>query len=152
MSETGLLEMVGADRGYSDWFLIDQARVNEFADVTLDHQFIHVDPEAATATALGGPIAHGFLTLSLLVHLASQLSVQPDNLVMGFNYGFDKIRFLAPVPVGAEIRAHLVVADVTERHPGQFLVTYDVTVEIRGQDKPALVARWLNLLFTAPPS
>ena len=143
-----ILAMKGTDLGPSDWFLIDQARVNQFADVTIDHQFIHVDEAAAAATPFGGTIAHGFLTLSLLVHLAEWLMLKPANLAMSINYGFDKIRFLAPVRVGSEVRAHMKVADVVERNPGQFLVTYDVTVEIRGEDKPALVAQWLALAIT----
>lgn len=142
-----LLDMVGVDLGSSDWFLVDQDRVNQFADVTLDHQFIHVDPEAAADTPFGGTIVHGFLTMSLLVHLAGQLTVSPNNMVMGLNYGFDKLRFLAPVPVGAEIRASVGVADVVERETGRFVLTYDVTVEIRGQEKPALVAKWLNMII-----
>jgi len=149
MGNADLLEMAGRELGFSDWLVVDQARVNGFADVTLDHQFIHVDPDAAAATPFGGPIVHGFLTLSLLVHLAEQVAVRPDNMVMGINYGFDKIRFLAPVPVGSAIRAQLTVAGVAERSPGQYLVAYDVTVEIQGQPKPALVARWLSLLVTA---
>ena len=148
MNATEILDLAGTDLGYSDWFHIDQERVNQFADVTLDHQFIHVDPDTAAATPFGGTIAHGFLTLSLLVHLAEQLAVRPDNLVMGVNYGFDKIRFLAPVAVGSDVRAHMRVVDVAERAPGQYLLTYDVTVEIQNQDKPALVAQWLTLLVT----
>lgn len=149
MGNADLLEMAGRELGYSDWLVVDQARVNDFADVTLDRQFIHVDPDAAAATPFGGPIVHGFLTLSLLVYLGEQIAVRPDNMVMGINYGFDKIRFLAPVPVGSAIRAQLTVADVAERSPGQYLVTYDVTVEIQGEPKPALVAQWLSLLVTA---
>lgn len=148
MDTAAILDMAGTDLGHSDWFLIDQDRVNQFADVTLDHQFIHVDPAAAAATPFGGPIAHGFLTLSLLVHLAEQVTQMPDNLAMAINYGFNKIRFLAPVPVGSEVRAHLKVAEVVERHPGQYQVTHDVSVEIRGEEKPALVAQWLSLLIT----
>ena len=138
--------MPGRDLGKSDWFVIDQDRVDQFADVTLDHQFIHVDPAAASATPLGGTIAHGFLTLSLLVHLLEGMAPRPQNLLMGFNYGFDKIRFLAPVPVGSRVRATMRVVDVVERQPQQFLTKYDVSVEIEGADKPALVATWLNLL------
>ena len=144
-----ILDAKGSDLGYSDWFLISQDRVNAFADVTLDHQYIHVDPERAAATPFGGTIVHGFLTTSLLVHLATSIALQPDNVVMGINYGFNKLRYLAPVPVGGEIRAHVTVADVVEKQPGQFLLTYDVTVEIKDHDKPALVAEWLNLLITA---
>ncbi|MFC2177441.1 MaoC family dehydratase [Actinomycetota bacterium] len=149
METSEILELKGSDLGYSEWFLIDQQRVNDFADATIDHQFIHVDEAAATAGPFGGTIVHGFLTLSLLVHLASELAPPLDSLVMGINYGFEKIRFLAPVPVGSEIRAHMTVADVIERSPGQFLFTQDVTVEIRGKDKPALVAQWLSLQITA---
>ena len=144
-----ILDATGDDLGYSEWFPIDQDRVNAFADVTLDHQYIHVDPERAAATPFGGTIVHGFLTTSLLVHLATSIALQPDNVVMGINYGFNKLRYLSPVPVGGEIRAHVIVADVVEKQPGQFLLTYDVTVEIKGHDKPALVAEWLNLLITA---
>jgi acyl dehydratase len=149
MDTSEILDLQGSDLGYSDWFLVDQQRVNDFADVTIDHQFIHVDEAAAAAGPFGGTIAHGFLTLSLLVHLTSELASPLDNLVMGINYGFEKIRFLAPVPVGSEIRAHVKIADVTERRPGQFLFVQDVTVEIRGEDKPALVAQWLSLQITA---
>ena len=149
MSTAEVLDLKGTDLGRSEWFLIDQQRVNDFADVTIDHQFIHVDEAAAAAGPFGGTIVHGFLTLSLLVHLAEKIVTRLDNLVMGINYGFDKIRFLAPVPVGSEVRAHIKIADVTERSPGQFLFVHDVTIEIRDQDKPALIAQWLSLQITA---
>jgi len=150
MVSSEILEMKGADLGCGEWFLVDQQRVNDFADVTKDHQFIHVDETAAAAGPFGGTIVHGFLTLSLLVHLVAGLAPRLANLVMGVNYGFDKIRFLAPVPVGSEIRAHVKIADVVERSPGQFLITQDVTVEIRGEEKPALAAQWLSLQITEP--
>ena len=149
METSEILDLKGSDLGSSNWFLIDQQRVNDFADVTIDHQFIHVDEAAAAAGPLGGTIVHGFLTLSLLVHLTAGLTPRFENLVMGINYGFDKIRFLAPVPVGSEIRAHVKLAMIVERSPGQFLFVQDVTVEIRGEDKPALVAQWLSLQITA---
>jgi acyl dehydratase len=133
MQTSEILGMKGTDLGYSDWFTMDQQRVNDFADVTIDHQFIHVDEAAAAA----GP---------------SRLVTPLENLVMGINYGFEKIRFLAPVPVGSSIRAHVKIADVAERKPGQFLFVHDVTVEIRGEDKPALVAQWLSLQVTAQTS
>jgi len=131
----------------SDWFTIDQSRVNAFAEVTLDHQFIHVDPERAKAEApFGGPIAHGFLTLSMLSHFAEQsLPAFPDKAI-GINYGFDKVRFLSPVPVGARIRGKFTLSDVTERKPGQFQLTQTVEVEIDGHDTPALAAQWLSLV------
>ena len=145
---TDIAAMAGQDLGASDWFLIDQDRVDAFADVTLDHQYIHVDRERAAETPFGGTIVHGFLTTSLLVHLTAGLMVAPDSMVMGINYGFNKLRYLAPVPVGSEVRARVRVVDVAERSPGQFLLTYDVTVEIKDLDKPALVAEWLNLIIT----
>lgn len=143
---TALTAMAGTDLGAGDWFLVDQQRVDAFADVTLDHQYIHVDPARAAQTPFGGTIVHGFLTTSLLVHLTSNLMVAPDNMVMGINYGFNRLRYLAPVPVGSEVRARIKVLDVAERSPGQYLLTYDVTVEIKDQEKPALVAEWLNLI------
>jgi len=146
--DVDLIELKGSDLGYSEWFVVDQERVDGFADVTLDHQYIHIDPERAARTPFGGTIAHGFLTMSLLVHLVQQIAVAPDNLVMGINYGFNKLRFLAPVKVGSAIRARAAVANVVERSAGQYLLTYEVTVEIQGEDKPALAADWLNLLVT----
>ncbi len=136
---------VGQPLGVSDWFLVDQARVNEFADVTLDHQFVHVDVEKAKETPFGGTIAHGFLTLSLLVHLGLPFIPVLANRTLLVNYGFDKIRFAAPVRVGKRIRAVGKLADVSERKPGNVVMRIDVTVEIEGEDKPALVAEWLSL-------
>lgn len=131
----------------SDWLLVDQARVNQFADVTLDHQFIHVDPErAAKETPFGGPIAHGFLTLSLLSHFAAAaLPAFPDKAI-GINYGFDKVRFLSPVRVGSRIRGKFTLAKAEERKPGQIQLTQDCSVEIEGSSTPALAAQWLSLV------
>ena len=140
-----LTAMVGRELGASDWFLIDQARVNEFADVTLDHQFVHVDVERAKATPFGGTIAHGFLTLSLLVHLCLPFIPEPVNRKLVVNYGFDKVRFSAPVKVGKRIRAVAKLGEVNERRPGNIVMRVDVTVEIEGENKPALVAEWLSL-------
>ena len=140
-----LAVLVGKELGVSDWFSIDQSRVNDFADVTLDHQFIHVDPERARATPFGTTIAHGFLTLSLLVHLCLPFIPEPANRQLVVNYGFDKIRFVAPVRVGKRIRARGVLGAVEERKPGQIQLRVDVTVEIEGEGKPALVAEWLSL-------
>lgn len=139
---------VGSDVGVSDWFEIDQKRVNAFADVTEDHQFIHVNRLKAKLTPFGGTIAHGFLTLSLLTHLTADVALVPEGTKMGVNYGFDKVRFLQPVRVGRRVRARVKLLSVTERHPGQYLTKSEVTVEIDGEDKPALVAEWLALLFT----
>lgn len=149
VAKEDMLAQKGRDLGVSEWLEIDQDRVNAFADVTEDHQFIHVDPEAAAQTPFGGTIAHGFLTLSLLPRLTAGMTILPDGMVMGINYGLNRVRFLAPVKVGKRIRARATVADVQEKGPGQFLVTTDVTVEIEGEDKPALVAEWLGLFVTA---
>jgi|SoimicmetaTmtLMB_FD_contig_41_1770431_length_848_multi_2_in_0_out_0_2 acyl dehydratase len=137
--------MVGERLGVSDWFLIDQERVNRFADVTLDHQFVHVDPVRAKATPFGGTIAHGFLTLSLLVPLCIGFIPEPERRTLLVNYGFDKIRFVAPVRVGKRIRAHGTLTEVSERKPGNLVMKIDVTVEIENEDKPALFAEWLSL-------
>jgi acyl dehydratase len=137
--------LIGAQLGVSDWFLIDQARIDAFADVTLDHQFVHVDPERAKATPFGGTIAHGFLTLSLLVHLCLPFIPEPEKRKLVVNYGFDNVRFSAPVKVGKRIRAVSTLGEVSERKPGNILMRVDVTVEIEGENKPALVAEWLSL-------
>ncbi len=144
-----LLEAVGMEMGSSDWFAIDQDRINAFADATLDHQFIHVNPEQAKHTPFGGTIAHGFLTLSLLPFLQTSMKdlMLPEGLKMGMNYGFDKIRFLAPVKVNAKVRAVAKVKDVVEKNPGQFLVTAEYTIEIEGSPKPALIADWMVMYF-----
>lgn len=140
---------VGTDLGVSDWIVIEQDRVNQFADVTEDHQFIHVNPEMAKMTPFGGPIAHGFLTLSLLAKFAEQGGLLIEGAKMGVNYGFEKVRFLAPVKVGKRVRGHFKLKAAEEKRPGQFLVTYEVTVEIDGEEKPALVADWLGMQFVA---
>jgi len=137
--------MVGERLGVSDWFLIDQERVNRFADVTLDHQFVHVDPARAKGTPFGGTIAHGFLTLSLLVPLCIDFIPEPAGRTLLVNYGFDKIRFVAPVRVGKRVRAHGTLTEVSERKPGNLVMKIDVTVEIENEDKPALFAEWLSL-------
>ncbi|RLT97989.1 MaoC family dehydratase [Ketobacter sp.] len=144
-----LQEYVGKPMGASEWFQIDQERINAFADATLDHQFIHVDVEKAKNTPFGGTIAHGFLTLSLLPYLQSQMSelVIPAGLKMGMNYGFDKIRFLAPVKTGAKVRAVATLKEVTEKNPGQFLFSAEYSIEIEGESKPALIADWLLMYF-----
>jgi acyl dehydratase len=136
---------VGTQLGVSDWLLIDQERVNQFADVTLDHQFVHVDPERARATPFGGTIAHGFLTLALLVPLCLDFIPELENRTLLVNYGFDKVRFVAPVRVGKRIRALGTLAEVMERKPGNVIMKLDVTVEIENDPKPALSAQWLSL-------
>ena len=144
-----LKDHVGQELGVSEWFRIDQDRINAFADATLDHQFIHVDPEKAKATPFGGTIAHGYLTISLLPYLQSTIEgfIMPKGTKMGMNYGFDKLRFMAPVKVDKRIRAHAKLLDATEKKPGQWLLKFQYTVEIEGEDKPALVAEWLLMYF-----
>jgi acyl dehydratase len=139
---------VGQEIGVSEWITVDQGRINAFADATEDHQFIHVDPEAAAKTPFGGTVAHGFLSLSLLSRMAYDVMLVPDTLKMGVNYGFDRVRFLAPVKSGKRVRGRFVLEDATEKAPGQLLTRHAVTVEIEGEEKPALTAVWLGLLFT----
>lgn len=135
---------VGQEVGVSRWFTVDQARIDAFAAVTEDHQFIHTDPEAAKDSPFGGTIAHGFLTLSLLSAMAYDAQPRMAPMKMSVNYGFDRIRFLSPVPAGARIRGRFVLDKFDERVPGEITVTYGVTVEIEGQEKPALAATWLG--------
>ena len=138
---------VGDEVGVSSWMTVDQARIDAFADATEDHQFIHVDPAAAAAAGLSGTIAHGFLSLSLLSRMAADATLLPESLKMALNYGFDRIRFLAPVRSGKRVRGRFVLDSVEEKAPGQWLMRHLVTVEIEGEDKPALTAIWLGLLF-----
>ncbi len=139
--------LVGSELGVTDWFEIDQDRVNAFADATLDHQFIHVDPAAAAATPFGGTIAHGFLTLSLLPHFLQDVSPEIEGTLYAMNYGSDKVRFLQPVRVGSRIRARNVLAAADEKRPGQWLLKQAVTMEIEGEQKPAMVAEMLSMVF-----
>ena len=131
----------------SGWLRIDQRQIDTFADATHDHQFIHVDPGKAAATPFGTTIAHGFLTLSLVSHFLAECGIAPDNVQMAINYGSDKVRFIEPVRVDSEIRAHAVLLEVDEKRPGQVLVKTRVTIEIRDVEKPALVAEILSLFF-----
>ena len=141
---------IGEEIGVTDWLESTQEQVNQFADATIDHQFIHVDPEAAAQTPFGGPIAHGFLTLSLLSYFAvNGAGVSVEGTVMGINYGLDKVRFIQPVHVGKRVRARSTLLSGQEKNPGQFLFKQSVTVEIEGDDKPALVADWLTMVVTA---
>lgn len=138
---------VGSEVGVSDWILVDQARIDAFADVTEDPQFIHVDPEAAAKTPFGGTVAHGFLTLSLLSRMAADAMPRPDGVKMGVNYGFDKVRFMAPVRSGRRVRGRFTLVRFEEKKPGQWQFVHNVTVEIEGEEKPALVADWIGLIF-----
>lgn len=140
-------DYIGKETGVSDWIMIDQDRINRFADVTEDHQFIHVDPEAAKATPFGTTIAHGFLTLSMLSRLASGNGLILEGVRMGVNYGFEKVRFVNPVKSGKRIRGRFTLMSAERKIPGQWSMKYGVKVEIEGEDKPALVAEWLTMQF-----
>jgi len=141
--------LVGTDLEPSPWIEITQERVNQFADATNDHQFIHVDPEKAAQTPFGGPIAHGFLSLSLLSYLNEQSAVFPENLALVINYGSDKVRYLAPVRVGKRIRSRQTVVEMNEKKPGHWLMKCAVTVDIENEETPALVAEILSMLVIA---
>ena len=145
VSELGSL--IGPEIGVTDWFEIDQDRVNAFADATLDHQFIHIDQEAAAATPFGGTIAHGFLSLSLLPYFLQDISPEIEGVMFALNYGTDKVRFLQPVKVGSRIRARNTLSAVDEKSPGRWLLKQTVTVEIEGEQKPAMVAELLAMVF-----
>jgi acyl dehydratase len=144
MMKSEFFELVGQELGKSDWFLIDQHRIDQFAEVTEDRQFIHVDPVRAADSPFGGTIAHGMLTLSMIVHLCEKFAQNIEGQRMVINYGFDKIRFATPVKVGKRIRAVAKLMDVRER-AGQLIVKTKVTIEIEGETKPALVAEWLTM-------
>lgn len=132
----------------SDWFEMTQERVNQFADLTQDHNFIHVDVARSKAeTPFGGTIAHGYFTLSMLSHLGETCLPGMPPGAIPMNYGFEKLRFSAPVPVGKRIRAHFKLAKIEERKPGQWLSHWDVTVEVEDQDAPAIRAHWLTLFI-----
>lgn len=141
----------GKEIGLSPWRVVSQQMIDQFADATDDHQFIHVDPErAARETAFGGTIAHGFLSLSLLSAMTFETLPQLEGASVGINHGFDKIRFIAPVKSGARIRTRFVLANVNARPSGWVHIDYDVTIEIENSAKPALTARWLTLTHLEP--
>ena len=138
---------IGEEIGVSNWLMIDQPRIDAFADATEDRQFIHVDPESAAQTPFGGTVAHGFLSLSMLSRMAAEVMLVPDSTKMAVNYGLDRVRFIAPVRSGKRIRGRFRLDSVDEKAPGQILLRHTVTVEIEGEDRPALTAEWLGLLF-----
>ncbi len=139
--------LIGTETGISDWHIISQEQINQFADTTGDHQFIHLDVERAKReTPFGGTIAHGYLTLSLLSMLGAEAgTVRLENTRMTINYGLDKVRFLNPVLAGSRVRARFVLVSIDEKNPGQYLIKHQATVEIEGQDKPAMIAESLGL-------
>ena len=138
---------IGQPIGTSDWIIVSQERISAFAEVTDDHQFIHVDPAAAARTPFGTTVAHGFLSLALLTRMAADVMLLPDMLKLSLNYGLDRVRFIAPVKAGKRVRGHFTLVSADERAPGQLLLKHAVTVEIEDEPKPALTAVWLALLF-----
>jgi acyl dehydratase len=138
--------LVGQPVGHSDWLLVDQDRINKFADVTEDYQFIHIDPARAEAESpFGGTIAHGFLTLSLLSFLGSQVFPTIKNKALTINYGLNKVRFLNPVRAGKNVRVSIVLQSAVEKQPGRFMCIFESTIEIEGEEVPALVAEQVAL-------
>lgn len=147
LAASELETLVGTEVGVSSWHRIDQARIDAFAEVTQDHQFIHVDPERAAETPFGGTIAHGFLTLSLLSAMGGEAQPKIKGATMGINYGFDKVRFLAPVKAGSRVRGRFVLARLSRPKPQEVDIVWQSTVEIENGKRPALVAEWLNRFY-----
>ena len=148
MTPQELAAKTGEMIGVSDWFAVTQERINMFADATGDHQFIHIDEEKAKHTPFGGTIAHGFLTLSLLPVLGAMTEgARVDGIKMGVNYGGNKTRFISPVRAGKRVRAHTKLLELVEKRPGQWQQTNEITIEIEGEDKPALICEWITLFF-----
>ena len=153
ISPTELGSLMGAETGVSDWITVDQSRINAFAACTEDFQFIHIDPvEAKEKAGFDSTIAHGFLVLSLFSNFAVQAAVALERAQVSINYGFEKLRFLTPVVSGTRVRGRFVLADAVERKPDQWLLSYDVTVEIEDQSKPAIGARWITLQILGTPA
>jgi acyl dehydratase len=142
------MKLVGSEIGVSEWHVLDQKRIDTFADCTEDWQFIHVDPErAARETPFGTTIAHGFLTLSMLSVFSYEAMPRIKGATMGVNYGFDRLRFISPVKAGMRVRGRFMLAEATLRKPGELLSRTSVNVEIEGEKRSALVADWLGLIY-----
>jgi acyl dehydratase len=148
ISAADLQARIGQQIGTSEWVSVDQDMINKFADATGDHQFIHIDPVRAAATPFGGTIAHGFLTLSLMPMLMAKSDApRVEGVKMGVNYGSNKLRFLTPVRSGKRVRAHTTLLALEEKRPGQWQQTNEVSIEIEGEDKPALICEWISQFF-----
>lgn len=148
MSPQEIAARVGEPLGTSEWVEIGQERIDLFAEATGDHQFIHVNPEMAKMTPFGGTIAHGFLTLSMIPYLSAHSDIpRPEGVKMGVNYGGNKTRFIHPVRAGKRIRGHWKLLEMAEKRPGQWQQTVEITIEIEGEDKPALIAEWMTQFF-----
>lgn len=148
MAPGAIKDLVGQVVGTSKWVEVTQERINQFAEATGDFQFIHIDPEKAKLTPFGGTIAHGFLTLSLIPLLTQQSDCpRPEGVKMGVNYGGNKTRFLAPVRSGKRVRGVFKLLELDEKRPGQWQQTMEITVEIEGEEKPALICEWITQFF-----
>ena len=148
MSPQDIAGMVGQQIGTSEWVEMSQERINQFAEATGDHQFIHINEEAAKMTPFGGTIAHGFLTLSMIPYLSAHSDLpKPEGVKMGVNYGGNKTRFISPVRSGKRIRGHWKLVEMIEKRPGQWQQTNEITIEIEGEDKPALITEWIMQVF-----
>jgi len=149
IQKSDIINQIGKTSAPTDWFTVRQEQIDLFAECTLDRQYIHIDPVKAKETQFGSTIAHGFLSLSMLSYFAASFAKIIDGTYMGINYGFDKIRFITPVKVNSRIRAHATLLDITEKHPGQFVTKTEVSIEIEGEEKPALVAIWIGVQMVA---
>ncbi|QUL37111.1 MaoC family dehydratase [Erythrobacter sp. JK5] len=148
MTPQDLAAKVGENIGTSEWVEMTQEKINMFADATGDHQFIHVNEEAAKMTPFGGTIAHGFMTLSMIPYLSANSDIPKlDGIKMAVNYGGNKTRFISPVRSGKRIRGHWKLTEMAEKRPGQWQQTCEITIEIEGEDKPALICEWMTLFF-----
>ena len=148
MTPQEIAEKVGQQIGTSEWVEMSQDRINKFAEATGDHQFIHIDPDKAKLTPFGGTIAHGFLTLSMIPYLSAHSDLpKVDGVKMGVNYGGNKTRFISPVRSGKRIRGHWKLIEMVEKRPGQWQQTHEITIEIEGEEKPALIAEWISQFF-----
>ena len=148
MTPQELAAKTGEVIGVSDWFDVSQERINKFAEATGDFQFIHIDEERAKQTPFGGTIAHGFLTLSMIPYLSANSNLpRVDGVKMGVNYGGNKTRFISPVRSGKRIRGHWKLLELQEKRPGQWQQTHEITIEIEGEDKPALITEWIMQFF-----
>ncbi|PZU15475.1 MAG: nodulation protein NodN [Citromicrobium sp.] len=148
MSPQDIQARVGENIGTSEWVEMSQERINQFAEATGDHQFIHIDPAKAALTPFGGTIAHGFLTLSMIPYLSANSDLpKVDGVKMGVNYGGNKTRFISPVRSGKRIRGHWKLLELVEKRPGQWQQTHEITIEIEGEDKPALITEWIMQFF-----
>lgn len=147
VQKENLSQYIGQEVAVTDWLMIDQHKINQFAEVTLDRQFIHTDPERARKTPFGGTIAHGLLTLSLVAYFVERSAFDIEGFLVRVNYGFDKVRFLSPVPSGSRVRSRIKLLDAREKRAGQVMLNIEVTVEVEGSGKPAMIAEYLELRF-----